>query len=214
MESCGWSLADSLADADLIVARGTFTIQGASSIVDKIKDGENAYFNEYKKALEEAAKRNVPMLVCNPDKIRPDASRSPMPGQIGVTYQGLLEKNGVTDTDELVLYLGKPFADVFEIALRDFPRKRVCMVGDALETDCVGAIAAEIDSLWVVMNGIHNDDIAAAVSADFDLGEGANSDALQIGSNCVLQTFNERSGDTYARGKRLVPTTVVPFFRW
>ncbi|KAL3905728.1 MAG: hypothetical protein SGILL_009558, partial [Bacillariaceae sp.] len=214
LESSGWELADSLADAVLIVARGTFVIQDACSIVDKTKDGEEAYFDKYGKALEEAAKRNIPMVVCNPDKIRPDADRSPMPGEIGVTYQRLLEKSGVADSDELVLYLGKPFADVYEIALRDCPGKKACMVGDALETDCTGAMAAGIDSVWVVMNGIHNHNILAAVSNEVDLAEEGNFDALQTACSFVLEGFNEGSDDTYARGNQLCPTTVLPFFQW
>jgi ribonucleotide monophosphatase NagD (HAD superfamily) len=206
-----------LEDADLIVARGTFVIQDASSVVDKTKDGEEAYFQAHDKALEEAAERGIPMVVCNPDKIRPDADRSPMPGTIGATYLQLLEKNGVIDSDGLVLFLGKPFADVYEIALRDCLGKRACMVGDALETDCTGAMAARIDSLWVVMNGIHNDDIegkAASQRKNINLGQETGLDALENGCRQVLQEFNDRLHDTYARGKQLVPTVVLPTFRW
>jgi hypothetical protein len=91
------------------------------------------------------------------------------------------------------------------------------MLGDALETDCTGAMAARIDSLWVVMNGIHNDDIeakAASQRKNINLGQETGLDALENGCRQVLQEFNDRLHDTYARGKQLVPTVVLPTFRW
>jgi ribonucleotide monophosphatase NagD (HAD superfamily) len=210
LESCGWTLADSIATADLIVARGTFVVQDANSIVNKNTDGEEAYFEAYHQALQAAAQKSIPMMVCNPDKIRPDADKSPMPGTIGVTYEELLkQKNDTTKQSDLVLYLGKPFADVYEIALQDYPGKRACMVGDALETDVTGAQAVGIDSIWVVKNGVHNDDVAAKASTSND-----ELEVLESGCRQVVKEFNRRSEETYAKGQQLTPTIVIPYFSW
>jgi ribonucleotide monophosphatase NagD (HAD superfamily) len=150
------------------------------------------------------------MMVCNPDKIRPDADKSPMPGTIGVTYEELLkQKNDTTKQSDLVLYLGKPFADVYEIALQDYPGKRACMVGDALETDVTGAQAVGIDSIWVVKNGVHNDDVAAKASTSND-----ELEVLESGCRQVVKEFNRRSEETYAKGQQLTPTIVIPYFSW
>jgi ribonucleotide monophosphatase NagD (HAD superfamily) len=209
LESCGWFLADSISQADLIVARGTFVIQDAYTTIHKMTDGEEAYFEAYYQVLKQASDKQIPMIVCNPDKIRPDADKSPMPGTIGVTYEEMLAKKGADN--DLVLYLGKPFADVYEIALQDYPGKRACMVGDALETDVAGAQAAGIDSFWVVKNGIHNDEVAGISNFNdhFD-----DNELLRAGCHKVIKEFNQRSEATYAKGRQLSPTVVLPYFRW
>ena len=202
LESCGWSLS-SMEQADLIVARGTFTIKDGSKFVHKTNDGEEAYFLAYQEQLATAATREIPMIVANPDKIRPDADRSPMPGTIGNDYEkALTQKNGSINPKELVKYIGKPFSDVYEIALRGKDRSRVCMVGDALETDVTGGSAFGIDTIWVVKDGIHNVDI-----------ESKGNGSLQEGCSAVLEQFNQMT-DTYAEGRQLRPTIVLPHFRW
>ena len=107
--SCGWSLASSIDEADLIVARGTFVVLDATSCADKKVDGEEAYWKAHNDALEKASKKNIPMIVCNPDKIRPDADRSPMPGSIAVYYEQLLRNNNNNNDDgqvaELLIFL-------------------------------------------------------------------------------------------------------------
>lgn len=212
IESCGWGLADSIAEADLIVARGSFVVQDAQYVVDKIVDGEVAYFEAYHNVLNVAAQKKVPMVVCNPDKIRPDADKSPMPGTIGIAYQSILAKayNGNT-ADDLVLYIGKPFSDVYDIALRDYKGKRACMLGDALETDVTGADASSIDSIWIVNNGVHNEDVAA--KAGSVIGE-LNDEQLQAGCRDVLQAFNQQAEESYAKGRQVAPTVLLRFFQW
>jgi ribonucleotide monophosphatase NagD (HAD superfamily) len=209
LESCGWTLADSISQADLIVARGTFVIQDACTTICKSTDGEEPYFEAYYQALKEASDKHIPMIVCNPDKIRPDADKSPMPGTIGVTYEEMLEKNGAVD--DLVLYIGKPFAGVYNIALQDYAEMRVCMVGDALETDVAGAQIAGIDSFWVVKNGIHDDEVTLrSNSKDYV----KSNKLLRAGCHEVIKEFNQRSDATYAKGLQLSPTGVLPYFRW
>ncbi|MGK3736228.1 MAG: ribonucleotide monophosphatase NagD (HAD superfamily) [Bacillariaceae sp.] len=89
LNSCGWTLAESIKDANLIVARGTFVIHqkhnennenenddviknNVDVVVDK-KIDEKLYWKTYQDVLDKAARQQIPMIVCNPDKIRPDA---------------------------------------------------------------------------------------------------------------------------------------------
>jgi HAD superfamily hydrolase (TIGR01459 family) len=125
--SCGWTLA-SIEDADLILARGTFTINdGSGNIVSKANN-EKEYFDALNKALEIAAARKVPMLVSNPDKVRPDKGLPPMPGAIGDSYEELLDGDC-----SIVKRIGKPYPEVYELALQGInDPSDVIMVGDAL----------------------------------------------------------------------------------
>ena len=199
LTSCGWTLAG-MEEADLVVARGTFTINDGKKVIHKNHDGEDAYFEAYHEQIAKAAERRIPMIVANPDKIRPDADRSPMPGTIGNAYEKALGGDG---TDLLIKYIGKPFSDVYEIALRNQQdRTRAVMIGDALETDIAGATAESIDSVWVVNDGIHNIYIE-------EKGKGN----MKTGCEEVLEEFNQLE-NTYAKGQELVPTVVLPHFRW
>jgi HAD superfamily hydrolase (TIGR01450 family) len=197
LKSCGWKLSN-MDEADLIVARGTFTINDGDKVIHKTHDGEDAYSKAYHEQIAEAAQRRIPMIVANPDKVRPDADLSPMPGTIGNDY----EKAMGGDANDLVKYIGKPFSDVYEIALRNQDRSKVCMVGDALETDITGASAEGIDSIWVVKDGIHNVDV-----------ESKGNGSLQDGCQKVLDQFNNNK-ETYANGRKISPTIVLPHFRW
>ena len=220
LNSCGCTLAEAIETADLIVARGTFVVLSATECADKNVD-EGAYWSAYQSALERASKleKPLPMVVCNPDKVRPDADKSPMPGTIGVAYQELLQANRKDSTtavsaEDLILSLGKPFPSVYEIALssiiennnneddRSDNQPRVVMVGDALETDVTGATMTGIDSVWVVKDGIHNQDIAEATAS------------MEGGCEAVLQNFNKHSEGTYAKGRKVSPTVVLPHFQW
>jgi HAD superfamily hydrolase (TIGR01459 family) len=198
LASCGWTLAD-INDANLIVARGTFVINDGTTVTDKTLDGDEAYQTRFEQAIRQAAERRIPMIVANPDKIRPDADRSPMPGGIGDAYEHAL---GDDDKTGLVKRIGKPFEDVYEIALRNKDRSKACMIGDSLETDVTGGSAEGIATIWVVNDGIHYDDVLAK-------GEGS----LSNGCTAVLEDFNKLEG-TYAKGRQLSPTFVLPHFRW
>jgi len=200
-ENCGWSLASS-DEADAIVARGTFTIDDGSSVIHKTHDGEDTYYRVYYEQLAKLAKRRLPMIVANPDKVRPDADRSPMPGTIGKAYEALLLKDGCDNVRDLVKYIGKPFPDVYEIALRGKDPARVCMVGDALETDVTGGSAFGVDTIWVVNDGIHNTEIQKQGNGD-----------LRAGCSAILSEFNEIP-ETYAEGRKISPTIVLPHLRW
>jgi glycerol-1-phosphatase len=86
-----------------------------------------------------------PMIVCNPDLTAPyptDLSIEP-----GWSAHLLADATGVEP-----VFLGKPFPDIYDVALRglgDIPRDRVIAVGDTPHTDVLGAHAAGIRSLLV-----------------------------------------------------------------
>ena len=196
LQSCGWKLSNA-AESSLVVARGTFTVNDGSSVVHKREDA-NGYEVALTKMLEACAARHLPMLVTNPDKIRPDAERPPMPGKIGDAYEAALKRHGVPNPSALVKRIGKPFPDVYEMSLAsDIDKTRVCMVGDALETDVTGGTLAGISTVWVIMDGIHSPDVK-------DLEGGAN----------VVQEFNAISQETYAGGQILQPDYLMANFRW
>ena len=198
--SSGWTLSN-IDNADAIVARGTFTILDGTTVVDKKRDGEDAYLEVYHAQIAKAAERQLPFIIANPDKIRPDADRSPMPGTIGNAYKKALGDDAKSKA--LMKYIGKPFADVYEIALRNRDRSRACMVGDALETDVTGGHSEGIDTVWVVKDGIHYDDI-----------QSRGLDSLEEGCDAILSDFNKVAHTTYADGKQLTPTVMLPHFRW
>jgi HAD superfamily hydrolase (TIGR01459 family) len=175
IESCTcWSMVDSVEQASLLLARGTFTIH-ETVFSDHHTKSDNMSSSSYMTALTQvlqiAAQRKLPMIIANPDFIRPDGDRSPMPGSIGAWYrQALVAKWGnSTDIDDLVYAIGKPFPIVFDAIFKELlsdddndkdivdqrRKSRVCMVGDALETDILGGQRSGIDTVWVTADGIH-----------------------------------------------------------
>lgn len=207
-DSAGWSLAP-IEEADLILARGTFTLNDGNAIISKKVDGEDAYFAAHDEVLRIAAERKIPMLVANPDRVRPDEGFPPMPGAIGDAYERALAggdiENVIIGQTDLVRRIGKPHSEVYELALS---RKvgdasnvsSVIMVGDALETDIIGGKASAVQSLWVVADGIHSEAVE-------DAGGYSNGGAEE-----VLKGFNEKKG--YTNGDLVRPTHVVSNFRW
>jgi HAD superfamily hydrolase (TIGR01450 family) len=226
-ESAGWT-PSSVEDADLLLARGTFTIDDGSGTVIHKGDDEALYWEVMERSMMVASRRKLPMLVSNPDKVRPDAgSKTPMPGAIGDAYERFVwttNCNPVGDMTEegarsYVRRIGKPFGEVYDIALssvsssmssssssssddddEDGPRRdRVIMIGDALETDVVGGDNAGIDVLWVVNDGIHGADVRAD-------GMG--------GVDGALGRFNRNNEHTYAYGRVVAPRYATDHFRW
>lgn len=208
--SAGWTLS-SIDDADLILARGTFTINDGSSIVSKTND-EAEYWRVMEESMVKAARRKLPMLVSNPDKVRPGSMPPPpMPGAIGDVYERFVwtthchPVGDMTEESarEYVKRIGKPFQEVYDIALDGIngvgsrvDRSRAIMIGDALETDAVGGNSAGIDTLWVTQDGIHGKEVG------------------EKGADAVLEDFNSRSEFTYAYGKEVMPRYLTDHFRW
>jgi len=192
--ACGWTLAP-LEDANLILARGTFTICDGATVVKK-EDNEDEYFRVLNESLAKAAATKIPMLVSNPDKVRPDEGLPPMPGAIGDAYEALLGD----DAEILVKRIGKPFPEVFQIALKGKDPSKAVMIGDALETDVTGGSAMGVKTVWCINDGIHGPDVKEKGS-------------IQEGAATVLEAFNDKDG-TYAKQRVLRPTIVVPHFQW
>lgn len=101
--------------------------------------------------LETALRRRPrPVLVGNPDIVAPrEAGLTPEPGH----YAHLLaDRLGLSP-----LFCGKPFGDIFDLALRRIgrvPKERVLMVGDALHTDVLGGAAAGVRTALVRSFGL------------------------------------------------------------
>ena len=194
-ESSGWTLA-TVEEANLIVARGTFSICDGTNLILKKKD-ELEYSRILDKSLRKAASRKLPMLITNPDKVRPDSELPPMPGAIGDAYASLLEDNEV---DSLIKRIGKPFPEVYELALKDRDPNKACMVGDALETDVTGGSAVGLTTVWVTHDGIHGPFIASCHN-------------IEEGAAVILEQFNSKQG-TYSKDGKLRPSVILPHFRW
>ncbi len=100
--------------------------------------------------LEKMLNRQLPMLCANPDQVAIRAGEMGISaGAIARLYQSLGARR--------IIYYGKPYADLFELALQVLPgidKSRVLMVGDAFETDIVGAANFGMDSL-LIAGGIH-----------------------------------------------------------
>ena len=87
-------------------------------------------------------------------------------------------------------------------------KKRVCMIGDALETDVTGGTFLNIDTILVINDGIHN--VAVEEKMKMYDDDGA---AFSKACHDVVHEFNRQTG-TYAKDQQLRPTLIVPHFRW
>ncbi|CAJ1397042.1 unnamed protein product [Effrenium voratum] len=132
-------------EADLLLARGCFSLYG--------KEAQPASWEEIDAQLSLAAKRGVPMLVANPDVVRPDGNSSPMPGRLAQRYSAF--------GGPAAHFVGKPYPAVFDLAhqrLREAgvpSSARVCMVGDSAWHDVRGARAAGLDVV-LLCSGVHS----------------------------------------------------------
>ena len=146
VQGSGHEWAASPEDADLLLARGTFAIG------DRRFEKAEETMEHVDAVLVKCAARRLPLIVSNPDFHRP-GSGSPMPGQIARRYKSLLP-----DGVDLIHQIGKPYASVFEAGVTMLPpgikRERICMVGDSIDHDVLGAKLFGIDSIWIT-NGVH-----------------------------------------------------------
>mmetsp|Transcript_138721 Transcript_138721/g.442485 ORF Transcript_138721/g.442485 Transcript_138721/m.442485 type:complete len:721 (-) Transcript_138721:12-2174(-) len=137
----------SIEEADMLLARGCATIPGEQAAMKK------ASWAEMEEVLRLAAGRKLPLLVANPDVVRPDGADSPMPGRLARRY---VELGGPTPS-----IVGKPHAAIFDVALERLRASgvpaaaRVCMIGDSAWQDVRGARACGLDVV-LLCNGIHS----------------------------------------------------------
>ncbi|WP_377289855.1 TIGR01459 family HAD-type hydrolase [Rhizobium sp. SG2393] len=141
----------------LLISRDGDTSPIDGLMIDRVADGASADvillaasegdihpLSHYEALLAPAAKRGVPCLCTNPDKIMLTADGTAFgAGRIAELYEEL----GGT-----VRWIGKPFADIYAVA-RDFlgatPASRICCIGDSIEHDIAGAAGAGLSSLLV-----------------------------------------------------------------
>jgi ribonucleotide monophosphatase NagD (HAD superfamily) len=255
--SCGWTPVSNIQDAHLILARGPFTIPKPTTttaaaekenevtmadgnmgynVIDLRIDGEHIYQQTIHDILHIAADYEIPMIISNPDKVRPDADRSPMPGQIGDLYESILStkrqsqqlnnnnnNNPTIDvppvTSLLIQRIGKPFPNVYHRALQSISdqgtidKSRICMIGDALETDITGGTRFGIDTIWVLNNGVHSIDIQNNLDRS-SCDDNCDDTEILKSAQTVLHAFNDNHIGTYAEGITLSPTFVIPYFQW
>ena len=107
-------------------------------------EGDVYPLSHYKTLLAPAARRNVPCLCTNPDKIMLTKEGTAFgAGRIAELYEAL---------GGHVRWIGKPFPDIYASA-RDFlgsiDPKRICCIGDSIEHDIVGAASAGFASMLV-----------------------------------------------------------------
>ncbi|MEO3938687.1 HAD-IIA family hydrolase [Dermatophilaceae bacterium Soc4.6] len=98
----------------------------------------------------------VPWVATNTDATLP-TDRGVAPGN-GMLVAAVQRASGVTPS-----VAGKPQGDLYDLACDRLGTRVVLGVGDRLDTDILGAMAAGIDSLWV-LTGV--DDLEALVTAD------------------------------------------------
>lgn len=89
------------------------------------------------------------LVVLNPDAI------APRPGGVMARVSGVTARSLARETGCEVALLGKPFGEIYELALERIalPRERVVALGDTLATDILGARNANIDC-GLVLTGV------------------------------------------------------------
>jgi HAD superfamily hydrolase (TIGR01459 family) len=127
---------ENAAEADLILLLGS--------------EADRIGLDAYRDRLASAARRSIPCLCANPDRLMVlgDGGLAPAPGRIAELYA---EMGGE------VLWIGKPEAAIYEAAFArltpwlgdTLDRGRIWAVGDSLEHDAAGAAAQGCRSLLV-----------------------------------------------------------------
>lgn len=140
------------AEADLVLLLGS--------------EADRIGLNAYRERLAPAARRGIPCLCGNPDRLMvlADGGLAPAPGRIAELYA---EMGGE------VLWIGKPEPAIYEAAFArlapflgdGFDRSRIWAVGDSLEHDAAGAAAQGCRSL-LVRTGIMAGRDTAALAAE------------------------------------------------
>lgn len=144
-----------------------FTIGGDLGVIEDldlepVEDADHADFvfatgleipphtlDDYRRVLERAAARGLPMLCSNPDKVAPTAAGLQIsPGSVAEIYEEL----GGT-----VHYVGKPYRPIYGACLDvldGLEPEEIVAIGDSLEHDIKGAQNVGIASCFL-MAGIH-----------------------------------------------------------
>ncbi|ACP23193.1 HAD superfamily protein involved in N-acetyl-glucosamine catabolism (plasmid) [Sinorhizobium fredii NGR234] len=118
--------------------------EAADIVLIAASEGDVYPLAHYEDLLRPAARRGVPCLCTNPDKVMLTPSGQAFgAGRIAELYEGLGGK---------VRWIGKPFPDIYDLALDFLGRPdpaRVCAIGDSIEHDIAGATGAGLGSVLV-----------------------------------------------------------------
>lgn len=185
-------------ETELIIAQGTARLLASDAALNaeparNLQYSKTGMIDEVADGLRAAAARDALLVCCNPDlkTVKRTSSGEEVteycPGGIARFYESCGGR---------VMWFGKPYKEHFETCIRQLgieDLSRVAMVGDALETDVLGAQNAGISSV-LVASGIHGDALRCTAADEVP----ALSD--------VLRLSNEFGGIT--------PTFVVPRFVW
>jgi len=122
---------------------------------------------EIDKAIEILSAQDARILVLNPDVFAPSPSgeKIPVTGHIA----NMLKEQ----TNCQLLFCGKPFPLIFQIALRSLipSTESVIMIGDTLGTDIAGASIAGIDSALVLGRNVKEEEFRGDI---YELGVSPN----------------------------------------
>ncbi|WP_457585620.1 TIGR01459 family HAD-type hydrolase [Ensifer canadensis] len=118
--------------------------EDANFVLLAASEGDVLPLSHYEALLAPAARRGVPCLCTNPDKVMLTKSGTAFgAGRIAELYEDIGGK---------VRWIGKPFADIYAFALDYLGHpdpSRVCAIGDSIEHDIAGAAGAGIGSVLV-----------------------------------------------------------------
>jgi HAD superfamily hydrolase (TIGR01459 family) len=142
VDGVGLSLASPAENADLVVIAGS--------------DGDHVPLAQYREWLRPAALGGVPCLCLNPDRTMLTNSGPAFgAGVIAELYQKL---------GGAVVWIGKPYPEIYQATLADADRTRVIGIGDSIEHDIAGATHAGCASVLVrtgISEGASDAEIAA-----------------------------------------------------
>ena len=154
IKTLNYSLVELASDADFVLTTGF--------------ENESSTIEEKIEQILSAKQDNLPMICVNPDMIvvRIDGSKMQCAGVIAKEYERIGGK---------VIYFGKPFAKVYELAIdffeknfaQEIDRKKIIAIGDGIETDIKGAKNFNIDSI-LVLGGILSNQLEINFSQKFD----------------------------------------------
>lgn len=126
------------------------TAEAAQFVVCTGFDQDDSTLAEKLPQLEASLARKLPMVCANPDMevVRLDGTRALCAGVLAEWYAG---QGGE------VLYFGKPYPNIYEMALQNWNLKaeNILAIGDNLDTDIKGANTAGIRSV-LVTGGVLN----------------------------------------------------------
>lgn len=123
-------------------------------------DNDNSELEEKMHYAIQARKRNLTMICANPDLkvVRKSGTEVLCAGALARFYK---EKLGGE-----VIYYGKPYSEVYKLAFEKIAvsnLKKVLAIGDAIETDMIGAEYSGIDGLFVT-GGIYKNYFSSKVN--------------------------------------------------